>query len=107
MKYNNNELEELIKGHEDFFNEDISDEDWDKVQGIIEAGAKIEIKWKGRQETDSGYLFALPESDVEISDIYVHVNQVSNEDGIGDADDVWINLYQLVNNDQVKWIKVK
>lgn len=101
------ELEQLIKGQELFLDTDISDEDWEKVQGIPIPGGKIEIKFKGRPETDHGYFFALPTSDIEIYDICVHIPSPDNSDGMDDAPPVFINLYELVMNKCVKWIKCK
>lgn len=101
------ELEKLIEAQEAFLDTDIPDDDWNKVQGEPIPGGKIEIKWKGRQFADKGYFFALPTSDTEIYDICVHIPSPDNSDGMDDAPPVWINLYQLVINDQVKWIKCK
>lgn len=99
------ELEKLLKAQELFLDQDFPDEYWNKIKGEAQPGGKIEIKWKEREFTDKGYFFALPDSDVEIGDICVHIPFPDNSDGIGDAPPVWINLYELVNNEQVKWIK--
>lgn len=101
------ELQKLVEAHKLFLDTDISDEDWEKLQGEPIPGGKIEIKWKGRSETDHGYFFALPTSDTEIYDICVHIPSPDNSDGMDDAPPVWINLYELVNNNLVKWIKCK
>jgi len=101
----NHELQQLIEAQERFLDTDISDKDWEKLKGEPQPSGKIEIKWKEREFPDTGYFFALPDSDVEIYDICVHIPSPDNSDGIDDAPPVWINLYELVMNKQVKWIK--
>jgi len=101
------ELQKLVEAHEAFLDTDIPDSDWNKLDGDPIPGGKIEIKWKGREFTDEGYFFALPTSDTDIYDICVHIPEPDNSDGMDSAPPVWINLYQLVMNKQVKWIKCK
>ena len=99
----NYELERLLREREEALNEEVS---FDKFDGMPFSGAKIKIKWKGRSNTDEGYLFALPINDIDIDDYFVHVQNPDNEDGMDDAPPVWLHLWDLLNNDRVKSVKI-
>lgn len=83
----------------------LTDRQQGKIVGDPVAGAKIEIFWAGRDEVDSGYLFALPSSQDEY-DLLFHVPSPDNSEGIGDAPPVWGHLNALCKNAKVKRIVV-
>ena len=101
-----NTLETLLMQSVEFAEADISDTLFGKVLGEIKAGSKVEIYWKGREQPDYGYFFSIPEQDVQDGDIFIHVPQMDNSDGIGNGHEIHIHLYKLLTNEMLESITV-
>lgn len=103
------DLEKLL-GEISFYqnSEDIDYDLFDKLKGFnsMELGDKVEIFWKDREDTDKGYLFSLPNQVTDEYDICVHVNNVDNSEGMGDAPDEYHHLYHLVSLERMLKIEV-
>ena len=100
------ELKKLLDEINSYRNDDIDFELFDKVKGELYAGAKVEIFWSERDETDKGYIFVLPNQDIDEYDVCVHVPQMDNSDGMGDGDAVFKHLYSIVELERVSKIEV-
>ena len=98
------ELQKLI---EEYQYAELTDEQMEKVKGELAVGTKVSIKWKGRNYTDKGYLFATPEmdEDPELFDFLVHVPKPYNEDGMGTAPAEWTHINCLLMNAECLSIK--
>lgn len=81
---------------------ELTDKQQAKLKGTLSFGAKVSIKWKGRTHRDVGYVFATPEcdDDIDMLDVFVHVPEPDNEDGIGDAPAEWCHLNSLLLNEE-------
>lgn len=98
-------MKELLGQIENYLDIDLTDEQSEKVKGIPEPGAKFSIKWKERTFVDKGYAFCLDGQSPDEFDICLHVTDVDNEDGHGEAPEEWIHLTYLLSNDDVQYIK--
>ena len=98
------ELQKLI---EEYQYAELTDEQMEKVKGELAVGTKVSIKWKGRNYTDKGYLFATPEmdEDPELFDFLVHVPKPYNEDGMDTAPAEWTHINCLLMNNECLSIK--
>lgn len=87
---------------------EISDQQQSKIKGEIKLGARVSIKWKGRNFKDKGYIFATPEcdDDLDMNDVFIHVPSPDNEDGMGDVPPAWCHLNSLLLNDSCIEIKI-
>jgi len=97
-------MEIILKELKKYQNINVTDKQFEKIEGETLAGAKVEIVWTGRGESDNGYLFALPCQSPDEGDVFVHVPFPDNSDGIGDADPQWLHLFNLLKNKRVKKI---
>ena len=64
-------MNKLLNEINTYQNSDIDYDLFDKLQGEIELGAKVEIFWEDREETDKGYIFALPHQDFDEYDVCI------------------------------------
>lgn len=84
--------------------------DYGKLSGRVEYGSRLTITWDGRYPgwerdfddaptyEDDGYLMGLPglaDDDAALGGV-VHIPNPNNEGGKGEADPVWITLYDLL-----------
>lgn len=73
----------------------------------IEPGDRVEITWKNRDYTDFGYLFMLPNQDIDTEfDMCVHIPKPDNSEGMGDGPPAWLHLYELVKLEDIKEVKI-
>jgi hypothetical protein len=101
------ELKQLLEEISNYQNNDDIDYDiFDKVNGEIEAGSKVEIFWVDREQQDYGYIFQLPNQDTDEYDVCVHVPKMDNSDGMGDGDSVYKHLYSVVQLERVSKIEI-
>lgn len=98
-------IEELLIEHKEYFEIEINDSVLKKVRGSILAGNKIEITWKERRNQDYGYLFALPVS-CGLDDLFYHIPNPDNSDGIDDAPPVWGHFNALILNTNITRILI-
>ena len=77
---------------------------WNKVTADCQPGDKIKIIWKKNQfdDTDVGYIIALPGMQVDEGDVFVHIPNPSKQN-----QPKWCHLYDLLSNDLVEKIKAK
>lgn len=68
------------------------------------AGDWIEIYWTDREMPDRGYIFTLPEQDIDTLDCCVHVPQMDNSDGIGNGEEIHLHLMEILSNKRVEQI---
>lgn len=101
------DIKSLIRQSAHFQEEDIDDSFFDKLDGEINPGSKVEIEWVDREETDKGYAFCLPNQLWDEGDIFLHITDVDNSEGIGDGEEVFIHLYKLGNMKKVKKISFR
>lgn len=102
-----NPLKELVSEIDHYQNsKDIDYDLFDKVdnESNLISGRVIVIEWHDRDNTDSGYLFQLPNQSDDGYDFCVHVNDVDNSAGMGDAPDEFHHLYHLVSLEDLKKI---
>lgn len=99
-------MNELLKEIEDYQNSEIDDNLFDKLEGETMPGAHVEIFWKKRDETDTGYVFVLPNQTWDEGDVCVHIPKPDNSDGMDDAPEVHIHISNLLSNKLVKKIVV-
>lgn len=99
-------MKNLIKEIEDYQNSEMPDDLLDKLEGETMPGAHVEIFWKDREETDTGYVFVLPNQSWDEADVCVHVPKPDNSDGIGDAPEVHIHISNLLINERVEKVVV-
>ncbi|TDQ27670.1 hypothetical protein [Tenacibaculum caenipelagi] len=76
-----------------------------KIIGRVDAGGKVEIQWKDKENTDTGYVFTLPNMDLDENDFFIHIPYPDNSGGIGDAPEVHIHALELASFDLVYAIK--
>ncbi|MEA1849223.1 hypothetical protein U9K52_09890 [Chryseobacterium sp. MHB01] len=102
------DLEQLLSEINFYQNSDVDYDNFDKIKGFdsMELGGKIEIFWKDREETDKGYIFNLPHQDSDEYDVCVHVTDVDNSEGMGDAPDEYHHLYHLVSLERIDKIEI-
>ncbi len=81
---------------------EMKDEYWSKVRGETKSGSRVTIFWGERENEDTGYCFTIPTQIEGEGDVFVHVTNVDNSDGMDEAPDVWIHLYNLLKNNRVK-----
>lgn len=91
----NAELKKLLKEINKFQTSEIDDELFDKVEGEIQPGTRVEVHWQERESPDEGYAFALPGQEPDEWDICIHIPEMDNSDGIGDGEPVWAHLYNI------------
>lgn len=101
-KYLKELLDEINYFHQ---SEDVEYDLFDKIENYLEAGDRIEIFWKDRAFTDTGYIFRLPHQISDEYDLCVHVTEVDNSDGMDSVDDEFHHLYHLVALDRILKIK--
>ena len=99
-------MKNLLKEIEDYQRTGIDDDLFDKLKGETFPGANVEILWKGREETDKGYVFVLPNQTWDEGDVCVHIPKPDNSDGMDDAPEVYIHISNLLSNKRVKKIIV-
>lgn len=106
----NKELNELLVQRQKMLDADITDNHFDKLKGEeTEAGSRCEIIWNdwGADYPDSGYLFDLPiGNSSDEADIFIHIPEPQNPEGMDTPPAVFLHLYDLMTNDQVKSITV-
>lgn len=100
-------MKELLKQREEVLKRDFKEGTFDKIFGISDPGNKVEIFWKDRDFTDTGYLFSLPEMVPDQGDVFLHITNVDNSDGMDKAPDVHIHLLELASFDRVLKIECK
>lgn len=98
------DLQKLI---EEYQYAELTDEQIEKIKGELALGAKVSIKWKERNNSDKGYLFATPEmdDDPDMFDFIVHIPNPDNEDGMDDAPAEWTHINFLLMNPDCTAIK--
>lgn len=100
------ELNQLLSQRQKLLNADIKEEHFNKLKGEpIEAGSRCEIIWNdwGEDYPDAGYLFDLPiDNSSDEGDVFVHIPNPQNPSGIGTPPSVFLHLYDLMSNNQVK-----
>ena len=106
----NKELNELLIQRQNMLTVDISDKYFDKLKGEEPAaGSRCEIIWNewDTYYPDSGYLFDLPIGNAsDEADIFIHIPKPQNPDGMDTSEPVFLHLYALITNDQVKSITI-
>lgn len=110
MNTETTELDKLRKKHE---LSDLTDEQWDKLQGECIPGCRISIYWKRSEEgikhdfdqvIDKGYVFILPGMDASIADCYFHIPEPENPGGKDQAPEEFGYLVCLLQNPLVEMI---
>ncbi len=103
-------LNELLVQRQKMLDADILDGLFDKLKGEeTEAGSRCEIIWNdlGSDYPDIGYLFDLPIGNAsDEGDIFIHIPKPQNPDGIDTPPAVFLHLYDLLTNEQVKSVTV-
>lgn len=101
----NGDLKQLLESRKKYERWSTADLQFDKLEGSdTDPGRKIKIIWDdyGDDFPDHGYLFELPGlSAPDESDIFVHIPKPQNPNGIGDADPVFLHLYDILTNKRV------
>ncbi len=101
------ELKQLLEEISNYQNNDDIDYDiFNKVNGEINVGAKVEIFWADREQQDYGYIFQLPHQDTDDYDVCIHVPKMDNSDGMGDGDCIFKHLYSVVQLNRVSKIEI-
>lgn len=95
-------MKDFILHVAEFQKKGIDEKYFDKIEGDLHLGGKCDIVWEGRDYNDEGYVFALPNQDMELLDVCIHVPCPDNSDGIGDAPEEHVHLYFLLSNKKVK-----
>jgi len=97
-------MEELLKEIEECQNSELDGKLFNKMQGEILPGSNVEIFWKGRQESDKGYVFVLPNQTYDEGDFCVHIPRPDNSDGMDNSQEVYIHIFNLISNKRVNKI---
>lgn len=73
------------------------------------AGRKVKIYWHGWGSTiyDKGYLFQIKECDDYVDSFFIHVPRPENPDGIGDCEDEFHHINDLLSNTNLTKIVVE
>ena len=101
------ELKQLLEEITHYQNDnDINYDIFNKINGEIYAGAKVEIYWTDRDLCDNGYIFLLPHQDTDEYDVCIHVPKMDNSDGIGDGEEIFKHLFSVVSLERVSKIEV-
>jgi len=79
---------------------------WTKLKGNAESGKKVAIKWTDRPKVDDGYIFTLPMCIEDEGDVFIHVPNPNNDDGMDSAPPVWIYLPTLLTLKRIKYVMV-
>lgn len=102
-------MEEILAQIAFYQDAEIDDELFDKIKGTPRVGSKVTVKWVDREYDDHGYCFRLPIQDDEddMLDLCLHITDVDNSDGIGEAPEVWIHLLNLLENERCDYVIFK
>ena len=100
-------MEELQQELDKIQSLDINDDDWAKIRGETIPGYYVIIEWGSRPNVDYGYCFSLPNQTPDEGDVFIHVTNVDNSDGMDNAPDVWIHLYNLITNKMVEKVSFR
>jgi cold shock CspA family protein len=100
-------MKELLEQIEKFRNSELPENMYDKLQGEILPGATVKVYWNDRRESDKGYIFVLPGQYADEGDAFVHVPQMDNSDGIGNGEEIYIHISEILTNERVKKVVVK
>lgn len=100
---------EFLKEDAKFKYKELTNKQYDKLVGNIEAGSKVKIYWNDenwpKNLYDKGYVFALPSHDWTIdTDLWVHIPRPENPSGKDECSAEWKHLNDLLSNDYCKKI---
>jgi hypothetical protein len=107
----NKDLLELLVQRQKLLDVEITEKHWSKLIGKeTEPGRRCIVEWNdwGTDYPDEGYLFDLPiGNSSDEADIFVHIPEPQNPDGIDTPPAAFLHLYDLMLNDMVKRITIK
>jgi cold shock CspA family protein len=100
-------MKELLQQIEQLRNSDLPENMYDKLKGDTLPGATVKVYWNDRKEYDEGYIFVLPGQYADEGDVFVHIPEMDNSDGIGNGEEIYIHLSQILTNERVKKVVTK
>jgi len=100
-------MKKLLSQIKNWQGRDIDESSVAKLLFEPKAGDWVEIYWTDREFPDCGYIFTLPEQDIDLLDCCIHVPQMDNSDGIGYGEEIHIHMFELLYNERVEQIVKK